>query len=97
MAVGAQIFDQVVMKMMRGKTRLITLSSHLHCLRHFDRVVVMGKVPRTQPSDTVSGYEAEADAQLVSATLTAAGATLGAPLFVVEDDQATGSQEAVVG
>lgn len=40
MSVGRQMFEQGVVESLEGKTRIITLNSHLHFLKQVDRIVV---------------------------------------------------------
>lgn len=41
MTVGAHIFKHAVQDLLKGKTRIMALSSHLHLLQHFDTIIVM--------------------------------------------------------
>ena len=41
MTVGAHIFNHSFKELLRDKTRVIVLSSHLHLLEHFDQIIVV--------------------------------------------------------
>merc|ERR1711879_907517 len=41
--VGLQMFNRGVSNLLKGKTQLVTMSSHLHLLHQFDRIVVLEK------------------------------------------------------
>ena len=41
MTVGAHIFHHALQGMLKDKTRVVVLSSHLHLLEHFDQIIVM--------------------------------------------------------
>jgi len=45
MSVGSHIFHHAVQDLLKDKTRIVILSSHLHLLPHFDRIIVMDTAP----------------------------------------------------
>jgi ATP-binding cassette subfamily C (CFTR/MRP) protein 1 len=42
-SVGEHIFSNCIQRVLREKTRIIAMNSHLHLLKHFDRIIVLGE------------------------------------------------------
>ena len=45
MSVGSHIFQRALQGMLKDKTRVVVLSSHLHLLEHFDQIIVVEQLP----------------------------------------------------
>jgi ABC-type multidrug transport system ATPase subunit len=58
---GNQIFRQGILGLLRDKLRIIALNSHMHLLRHFDRIVVLdaGRIVADGHWDTLIGQYPE--------------------------------------
>ena len=63
MAVGKQMFERGVMGMLGGKTRVMVLNSHLHCLESCHRIVVVERDERGGGKLAACGPYAEISAK----------------------------------
>jgi ABC-type multidrug transport system fused ATPase/permease subunit len=43
MSVGEHIFSECILKLLHDKTRVLAMNSHLHLLKHFHQIIVLGE------------------------------------------------------